>query len=153
MKPSDLSRFYDKFYIGDSTECWLWDAATIPDGYGSFGLGGRQHGAHRIMYQLFNGPIPKGITIDHSCRIYNCVNPLHLRLATYKQNNENVGPKSCNVTGIRGVTYIKYKKKYRVTVRHNGKNYYGGYFFDKYEAEKKAIEMRNTLFTHNMEEL
>jgi len=67
--------------------CWEWTGATIPNGYGSFGVNGSQVGAHRLAYELTVGPIPEGLTIDHLCRVKTCVNPSHMETVTRAENN------------------------------------------------------------------
>jgi hypothetical protein len=42
--------------------------------------------AHRISYEHFVGPIPKGLFIDHLCRMRACVNPGHLEPVTTLEN-------------------------------------------------------------------
>ena len=72
--------------------CWLWKLA-LRKGYGAIGIGSLKDGSrrnavvHRIAYEVFVGPIPEGLTIDHLCRVRNCVNPAHLEPVT---NGENV---------------------------------------------------------------
>ncbi len=34
--------------------------------------------AHRLVYELHNGPIPSGYEIDHRCNQSKCLNPEHL---------------------------------------------------------------------------
>jgi len=63
--------------------CWLWRGRIDKDGYGH--LGDRL--AHRLVYEALVGPIPKGLVIDHLCRIRNCVNPDHLEPVTVAENN------------------------------------------------------------------
>jgi len=76
-------------------ECWPWLSGVGGHGYGIIGLGGRKAGkdmAHRVVWQLFNGPIPKigsgyhGGVIRHICNNRLCCNPAHLKLGTQKQN-------------------------------------------------------------------
>jgi hypothetical protein len=38
------------------------------DGYGLVSVGGKQQRAHRVSYELFVGPIPTGLVLDHLCR-------------------------------------------------------------------------------------
>jgi len=42
--------------------------------------------AHRYSYEAFVGPIPEGLTLDHLCRVRNCVNPEHLEPVSLKEN-------------------------------------------------------------------
>jgi hypothetical protein len=42
--------------------------------------------AHRVAWELMRGPIPRGMTIDHLCRMPLCVNPSHLEVVTLKEN-------------------------------------------------------------------
>lgn len=71
----------------DKTEtCWLWTGWVDRNGYGRFWLDGRSPGAHRVAYELYVGPIPAGLEIDHLCRVRNCVNPAHLEPVTTAEN-------------------------------------------------------------------
>jgi hypothetical protein len=63
----------------------LWTGA-VSGGYGHLKINGKNVQAHRVMYTLFNGIIFKGLTVDHKCRVRNCVNPKHLRLLTSRDN-------------------------------------------------------------------
>jgi hypothetical protein len=79
MRGTPLERFVAKFVVDKKTGCWLWTAYTRKDGYGVFGVtSGDTWLAHRWAYEQWVGPIPKGLTIDHLCRVRNCVNPDHM---------------------------------------------------------------------------
>jgi hypothetical protein len=71
-------------------DCWLWTGATTKNGYGVIGKdqGGiwRNTSVHRLAWELENGPIPKGLTIDHLCRVRTCVNPRHLEPVPHRVN-------------------------------------------------------------------
>lgn len=66
--------------------CWLWTAAADSNGYGTFKVGVKMVGAHRVAYELLVGPIPDGFHIDHLCRVRACVNPAHLEPVTSREN-------------------------------------------------------------------
>ena len=42
--------------------------------------------AHRVAYEALIGPIPKGLCLDHLCRVRYCVNPAHLEPVTVREN-------------------------------------------------------------------
>jgi hypothetical protein len=70
----------------DESGCWLWTAAATPGGYARINYQKRQKYAHRLAYELLVGPIPDGLTIDHLCRVRNCINPAHLEAVTLREN-------------------------------------------------------------------
>lgn len=85
--------------IGRPGQCWPWQRGKTTAGYGSVYHEGKHGYAHRLMFEWFRGPIPKGMFIDHKCRNRKCCNPAHLRIATPRQNvlENNVGPVAANV--------------------------------------------------------
>lgn len=82
-------RFDAKWTPEPNTGCWLWiDAIPLKqNGYGRINVfrKGPQR-AHRIAWELYRGPIPRGLVVDHICRVRSCVNPDHLRVVTRRQN-------------------------------------------------------------------
>lgn len=67
--------------------CWLWNKKLNKDGYGTCSYEGSAWRAHRLTYTLLVGPIPKGLVIDHLCRVRHCVNPDHLEPVTHEENH------------------------------------------------------------------
>lgn len=84
MSPEE--RFQSRIIIEPSSGCWLWQGALNSDGYGTLRVSGRRMRAHRFAYESFVGPIGEGLTIDHLCRVRNCVNPGHLEPVTCREN-------------------------------------------------------------------
>ncbi len=94
-------RFATKYVIDSTTGCWLWTAHVRTDGYATIaGKDGNPLFAHRVAYELFVGPIPKGFAIDHvrarGCLHRHCVNPEHLEAVTSAENND----RSSSVTSL-----------------------------------------------------
>jgi HNH endonuclease len=63
-------------------DCWRWTGDVSVRGYGRI----KRRAAHRVSYELFVGPIPAGMTIDHLCFNTRCVNPAHLEPVTAEEN-------------------------------------------------------------------
>lgn len=78
--------------------CLNWLGYRNGAGYGTIQIKGRSTLAHRLAWEMANGPIPKDLTIDHLCFNPACVNVGHLRLLTKSENSglrRNVGKGSC----------------------------------------------------------
>lgn len=83
-----LLTFLSRVQVDDSG-CWLWTGPLYRTGRGDYGamcFQGRSHGAHRVAWMLFRGPIPDGLEIDHLCEVKLCVNPRHLEPVTHVEN-------------------------------------------------------------------
>lgn len=138
-------RFWEK--VDTSGECWLWTASCGTKGYGQFRIGRRMVSAHKVSYEMANGPVPDGLQVDHiDCVSRRCVRPNHLRKVTNKQNGENrAGARGAS--GKRGVFWNR--NRWAVYVKHHGKLYYGGRFTELEDADEAARQLRNRLFTCN----
>lgn len=70
----------------DGSSCWQWTGSVSNAGYGLMSYRGVMRTTHRLAYELFRGPIPVGLQIDHLCRSRTCVNPGHLEPVTASVN-------------------------------------------------------------------
>ena len=59
------------------------------NGYGRKRLYGETL-AHRVAWVGANGPIPKGMEIDHLCNNRGCINPQHLDVVTHAENMKRI---------------------------------------------------------------
>jgi hypothetical protein len=94
MEQRTIARFWSKIepnspvpeYAPDLGPCWVWQGAPGENGYGYFWYDDKKRLAHRFSFELFIGPIPDGLTLDHLCRVTMCVHPRHLEPVTDRVN-------------------------------------------------------------------
>jgi hypothetical protein len=82
--------------------CWGWKGKPDKDGYGRLGAGGGQAPfirAHRVSYELFRGPIPKGLDVLHHCDTPGCTRPDHLFAGTAQDNSTGMVRKNRQAKG------------------------------------------------------
>lgn len=93
----DEERFWAKVdRSGGPDACWPWMGYRNEAGYGSFALapGRRGHhkptGAHRAAVIFTSGPITGRQVVRHTCDNPPCVNPRHLLVGSYSDNNRDM---------------------------------------------------------------
>lgn len=84
---------------GGDAACWPWQGRTH-GGYGTLKVNGTTAQAHRVAWELVNGPIPKGLCVCHSCDNRPCCNPAHLFLGTSADNTADCVAKGRQVKGV-----------------------------------------------------
>lgn len=83
--------------VAKTKTCWIWNGCRSGGGYSQVRFQGRKFLVHRIFYELFVGPIPKDLEIDHLCRTRACVNPKHLEPVTSQENTlRGISPAAVN---------------------------------------------------------
>lgn len=71
--------------------CWQWLGVVT---YTTWGYPRYNKTAmHRWAYAYFIGPIPNGADVMHTCDNPSCVNPLHLRVGTRRDNMRDANKK------------------------------------------------------------
>lgn len=73
-------------HIERTSECWNWTGTRDEKGYGHIRIGRKMRPAHRVAYEIANGPVPRGMEVDHLCRNRRCVRPEHLEAVTHHEN-------------------------------------------------------------------
>lgn len=79
-------RFWERVNIKDPDECWKYARGISSNGYGHFQYHNVQYPAHRVAWELTNGPISDKKEILHKCDNRACCNPSHLYCGTQCDN-------------------------------------------------------------------
>lgn len=81
-----INRFWQKVdKSAGPNQCWTWLACCDRKGYGIFD----NHKAHRISWEIINGPIPEGMFVCHHCDNPPCVNVRHLFIGNNFDNMQD----------------------------------------------------------------
>lgn len=83
--PIDIATFWSRVAGSTTFQCWPWRGQKNEGGYGRF----RGHMAHRLAYEIVNGPIPDGAIIRHRCDNPECCNPVHLEPGSNADNTHD----------------------------------------------------------------
>lgn len=103
-KPQPLAERFELRDLGYDTPCRVFTGSLSTGGYGVMTIKRQFHYVHRFVWEQANGPIPKGLHIDHLCHPGDgscpggdtcphraCAEVTHLAV------------KSCRENGLRGV--------------------------------------------------
>lgn len=131
------------------SDCGRGRAGTIAgyissEGYRQIQLNYKRYLAHRLIWEMFNGPIPEGFEVDHKNGQRDCNHIWNLRLATNNQNKYNRKLQSNNTSGVKGVSWCKVTEKWLAQIMVKGQGYRCR-FTDKQDAVKwvknKRVEL------------
>lgn len=105
---------------------------TTPEGYRRVRLNKRTHAAHRVIWEIFNGPIPDDLQIDHINGIRSDNRIENLRIVTARENSQN---RVLHRNGrLVGCSWNKRKHKWYAHLQVGGTIAHLGYF----DTEEKA---------------
>lgn len=89
--------------------CRIWTGFVHPNGYATCDVGSFDghrlfRMAHRVSFELENGPIANGLDLDHKCRDRSCVAPAHLEPVSHVENLRR-GERFTKTHCVRGHEY------------------------------------------------
>jgi len=102
-------------------------------GYRSIVVDGKKYFSHRLAWLYIRGTWPAH-QIDHINNVKDDNRICNLRESTHGQNQHNVGKRTDNTSGYKGVTFCRALKKYKAQIQINRKNTHLGYFVCPKEA-------------------
>ncbi len=92
-------------------ECWNYKGCNHNKfGYKRITHNNKRYLPHRLMYILEYGDIPDNLLVCHKCDNPACINPSHLFLGTYKDNNRDCLNKGNHKSGIHRTRLNKQQK-------------------------------------------
>ena len=89
--------------VKGETEDDCWERVNNK-GYGQFVFDGKRYQDTHLSYEMFNGSIPEGMLVCHSCDNPPCCNHRHLFAGTNKENMEDMARKG---RGRKPASYYK----------------------------------------------
>jgi hypothetical protein len=104
---NNWEKFWAKLEVNEAG-CWEWPGPyqthdpAFP--YGKVHVAWREAEmvmAHRLAWELINGPIPDGLIVRHTCDNPKCCNPYHLLLGTHQDNSDDMVMRGRQANGER----------------------------------------------------
>lgn len=114
--------------------------------YLAFTIDGKRYRAHRLAWLYITSEWPE--RIDHINGIGDDNRFSNLRSVPNSGNSKNQALRSGSRTGVSGVHLVPRRKKYRVLIQKDGKDYFGGSFTDLGEAAESAKKLYKKLGFH-----
>lgn len=85
-EPHDVFKYIDT-KDNDTKQCWPWTGTVGGrDNRPYVSINRKKHIVPRVVFELFNGPIPEGKVVRHTCDNPQCCNPEHLIIGSRSEN-------------------------------------------------------------------
>ncbi len=98
--------------------CWEYQGCRNSKGYGQVSAGHMGESplkAHRVAWEIENGPIPDGLQVLHTCDNPPCCNSGHLFLGTTADNSADMVAKGRTARGeANGMSKLTWEKVHAI---------------------------------------
>ena len=135
----ETGKFIWKVSKNNRVKCGSEAGAIDFYGYRVIGIDKKRYLAHRLAWLWYYGRWPEN-EIDHINHKPDDNRLKNLRDVSHKQNGKNQSLSCNNTSGCIGVSWCKRNKKWRATIKANGKYMWLGYFKEKEDAIKAREE-------------
>lgn len=78
--------FVQRCVVDVDSGCWNWIGGKVGMGYPKVYTRSGSARGNRVVWELWNGPIPDGMIVCHKCDNSGCCNPDHLFIGTHSDN-------------------------------------------------------------------
>ena len=143
-------KLQEVFEIRGKQLCWkntglragnVWQAPNNRARYVQLQYKGKRLYAHRVAWEMVNGPIPEGMVVDHidGDGLNNSL--LNLRVVTPDENMKNLPLYIRSTTKAMGVSWNKRRGQYHARIHSRGKSIHLGFhdtILDAVAARKRA---------------
>jgi hypothetical protein len=136
-------------HAGTMTKIQTNMGSVVSNGYVSVWFNGKNDYMHRVIWEFVNGPIPKGMVVDHINGVRSDNRISNLRLATPSQNAQNRHHSKNNKSGVKGISYHQRDKKWHAHIGVNRQQLYLGSFKSASDAEAAYLKAAAEYHTHN----
>lgn len=102
---------FEKYFIKSTVGCWEWLGGKNDTRYGAFNVSledsekqtkpWSMNYAHRVSYRIYNGPIPEGEVVRHTCDNRGCVRPDHLIAGSHGDNMQDMKDRGRSCQAVR----------------------------------------------------
>ena len=107
---------------------------THTSGYKRTRINNREVKIHTVVWEMFNGTIPKGFEVDHINHRKGDNRIENLRLVTRAENQRNQPKRRTNTSGVTGVRFCRNRTKWISQIQVDGKAMNLGRYDNKFDA-------------------